>query len=136
MPGGGACAGELCWFVPGGVKIEIFCFLPFSSSVKSSGFRPVSALPFLSVTTTSTTTSRVLVRMVMVGSSPGGCCAMRIVEPAVKFRIKAEVITMRKGKLRNIEPPKYLRPQRIIRNVPCFRAFGKHELPQGRRPYD
>ena len=57
--------------MPGGTKTEIFCFLPFSSSVKSSAFSPVTGWPFLSVTTTSTTTSRVLARMVMAGTSAG-----------------------------------------------------------------
>src|ERR1700682_5254264 len=91
--------------IPGGTNTEIFCFLPFSSSVKSSGFKPVTGWPLLWVTTTSTTTSRVLARIVMVGTSAGACWALRIVGPVAKFKIRAEASTVRKGRLHNIEPP-------------------------------
>src|SRR6266446_10484961 len=85
--------------MPGGTNTEIFCFLPFSSTVKSSGFKPANGWPFLWVTTTSTTTSRVLARIVMVGRSAGACWALRIVGPAARFKARAEAVTIRKDKL-------------------------------------
>src|ERR1700681_2640417 len=91
--------------MPGGTKTETFCFLPFSSTVKSSGFKPANGWPFLWVTTTSTTTSRVFARIVMLGTSAGACWALRIVGPVARFKISAEMVTIRKGRLRNMEPP-------------------------------
>lgn len=44
--------------------------------VKSSDFSPVTGCPFLSVTTTSTITRRVLVLKVIVGTSPDPCCPL------------------------------------------------------------
>src|SRR5258708_9826880 len=79
-PAGAGVAAAVRLLMPGGTKMETFCFLPFSSSVKSSGFKPVTGWPFLWVTTTSTTTSREFARMVMVGTSAGAgaCWALKI----------------------------------------------------------
>ncbi len=120
--GVGVAAARLV--MPGGTKTETFCFLPFSSTVKSSGFRPVTGCPFLWVTTTSTTTSRVLARIVMVGTS-AGAWALKMVGPAARFRIKAEASRVRKGRLHNIGPPRVHRNSGNTRNVSCFRPFGK-----------
>src|SRR6266404_6343165 len=91
--------------MPGGTNTEIFCFLPFSSRVKSSSFKPATGWPFLWVTTTSTITSLVFARIVMVGTSGGACWALRIVGPAARFKIRAEAVTIRTGRLHNMEPP-------------------------------
>src|SRR5271165_4315661 len=106
--------------MPGGTKTETFCFLPFSSRVKSSGFNPVTGWPFLSVTTTSTTTSRVLARVVMVGTSAGACCALAIVGPAARFMAKAEATAIRKGRFDNIQPPRGNGKLGEAQNVPCL----------------
>src|SRR5713101_3380774 len=97
--------------MPGGTNTETFCFLPFSSTVKSSGFKPANGWPFLWVTTTSTTTSRVLARIVMVGTSAGAgaCWALRIVGPLARFKIRTEASAVLKGRLHNIEPPAGIR---------------------------
>src|SRR6266436_9316853 len=92
--------------MPGGTNTEIFCFLPFSSTVKSSGFKPANGWPFLWVTTTSTTTSRVFARIVMVGRSAGaGACWALKIGPVARCKTRAEAVTIRKGKLHSMEPP-------------------------------
>src|SRR5207248_7074706 len=50
-------------------KNVIFCFLPRSSTVKSSAFRPARGFPLLSVATTSTSTRCVVTRMVGAGAA-------------------------------------------------------------------
>src|SRR6267378_743034 len=67
--------GSLSWSASGEpsglwkLKEPIFWGFPSSVMVKSSGFRSVIGTPLLLVATTSTTTSRVLVR-----STVSGCC--------------------------------------------------------------
>ena len=57
-------------------RLEIFCFTPFSKSSKSSMPRPVTTLPFLSVTVTSTWMRSVEIRTTWSsGGVPVGCCA-------------------------------------------------------------
>src|SRR6266478_4020750 len=105
-PAGAGVAAAERLLMPGGTKMETFCFLPFSSSVKSSGFKPVTGWPFLWVTTTSTTTSRVFARIVMVGTSAGaGACWALKIGPVARFKTRAEAVTIRKGKLHSMEPP-------------------------------
>src|ERR1700675_3485534 len=120
--------------MPGGTNTEIFCFLPFSSTVKSSGFKPANGWPFLWVTTTSTTTSRVFARMVMVGTSGGACWALRIVGPVARFKIRAEASAVLKGRLHNIEPPAgCIGTGGLPGNVSCFGPHGKPNNHRGHR---
>src|SRR5882762_7579255 len=103
-PAGAGVAAAERLLMPGGTKMETFCFLPFSSTVKYSGFKPVTGWPFLWVATTCTTTSRVFTRIGMVGTSTGAGCAVKRVGPVARLKIRAEAVTIRKGRLHNIEP--------------------------------
>ena len=58
-------------------KIAIFCSTPFSSSVKSSFFRPAMCSPERSLTTAGTSTSRKLNTPVSSIGDPAVCTANR-----------------------------------------------------------
>src|SRR5581483_2184020 len=73
MPGPSS-GGLFCCASAGLEKNVIFCFLPFSSTVKSSAFSPEIGLPLLSVATTSTSTRWVVTRIV----GAGACWAGRV----------------------------------------------------------
>src|SRR5438270_12222759 len=97
MPGG-AEAGAVRFVGTGGTNTLTFCFLPFSSTAKSSAFKPVTGCPFLSVTTTSTTTSLVLERSVTDGTSLNDCWASRPKGVAASLKIRSDPEIMRKDK--------------------------------------
>src|SRR6185437_16715559 len=67
---------------------ESFCFLPLSSTVKSSGLRSVAGLPALSVAITFTRTRWVVTRMVGVAACGSAACW-----PAATRQTAAEIAT-------------------------------------------
>src|SRR5437868_14256811 len=69
----------------------------------------------------------------MVGTSAGACWALKMVGPVARFKTRAEVITIRNGRLHNMRPPRVHWNWGLPGNVSCFGPRGKPNNHRGYR---